>query len=281
MFDTMKDNIDGYFGFISWIVKEFGSLIVTLLEFDYGSATDTAVTSAATALTGLFLAMEYISYFSSMRMEGRIEDAIQLCMKLVIAKIIVENSSYIIGGIYEMFRSVGVDSVKTGFQKLQEDAIPAINNEFINDNGLFLGIGYVIICMVLMLVCVVVVVMMMSLAVQIIGIIFEIAIHQVVGPIAISTLCCGATRSTGISFIKSYTAVCLQTTVIGVIFNVFGTIYQKISEAGVFGESLKTKVESTGVFGYMFNFLLPILMMMILVVTVKKSGEITKRMFGA
>lgn len=285
MFSEARSNINAYIDFIQWIIKEFGKLIVDLLKIDYSSITAIdAITSTALALTGLFLAMECISYFSAMNMEGRIEDAIKFAIKVITAKIIIENSSVIISAVYAIFWGSGIDIISDGFDDVA-NTFGVLTDEFIDGNQLFLGIGNVLICMVLMLVAAAVVVMMMALAAQMVGIIFEVAIHQAVGPIAISTLCNSTARSTGISFIKSYTAVCLQITVIGVIFKIFSAVCDVLSPLDLTksaaGAATAVNVADMGAFGCMFNYIKPLLMLIILTVSVSRSGELTKRMLGA
>ena len=97
-----------------------------------------------------------------------------------------------------------------------------------------------------------------------------------VGPIALSTLCNSTFRSTGLSYIKSLSAVCLQTTVIGAICKVY-TKYATYFNLNLDG-SLAT---GGGGFGFVFGCFAPLLSLLVLCVTIKKSSDITKRMFGA
>ncbi len=114
--------------------------------------------------------------------------------------------------------------------------------------------------------------MLIMLTIEILGIVFEIGIHMAVGPIALSTLCNSTFRSTGLSFIKSYTAVCLQTTVIGAICKVYTKFATNLN---------LTNITATGMAANMVAYCMPLLGLAVLCVTIKKSSDITKRMFGA
>lgn len=269
---------------ISNIIVQFEAIIKALLNFNLPDQSIAAVEAVAVSLSGLFIAMEMISYFSAMRMEGRIEDALQLMIKLVLAKILLENTDAIMSGIYGEFNRLGFSAIENGFKSVKDTMTGAsgLIVSIVDANKGMIGEGWILMDFVLLIVAIVVAVMMISITMQIVGIIFEIAIHQAVGAIALSTLCNSTVRSTGLSFIKSYTAVCLQTTVIGVIFNVFGTLSgSDFLNIDVESSVLWGSIESAGCFGVLFLYLFPVLMLIILGVTVKKSGDITKRMFGA
>lgn len=265
---------------ITQTISSFETIILNIIDLKISDAglVMTGVESAALALAGLFLAMEMISLISEFRFE-RIEDAIRLWIKVLFAKIIIENSSAIIGGIYDMFRNLGTNSISDGFS-----AVKSAIYGFTDSNGLIdsykgmLGEGYILAWIVLLLVNIIVTIMLILITIEVFGITFEIGIHQVIGPIAISTLCNSTARSTGISFIKSYAAVCLQTTVIGVIFKVYATFATKLQ---IGKDIINNTIATGGPFGLLFAYFSPLLGLTVLCVTVKKSSDITKRMFGA
>ena len=274
--EIFKDNALAYADLISSIINSFKEIILNILGINIYDANivTTGIESAALSLAGLFLAMEMISMISEFRFE-RIEDAIRLWIKLLFAKIIIENSSNIIGSIYDLFKGLGVVSIDDGFSKIS-GSIGNITEAAIAPNKGLLGEGYIFSCIVLLIVTLVVSALLIMLTIEIMGIVFEIGIHQAIGPIAISTLCNSTARSTGIAFIKSYAAVCLQTTVIGAIF----TVYVKFADDFIVSD-LSEKIAGVGAFGIMFRFLSPVLSLAVLCITVKKSDDLTKRMFGA
>lgn len=261
-------------------IDYFEGIITSIMGINIADAgiITTGIESAALALAGLFLAMEMISLISDFRFE-RIEDAIRLWIKVLFAKIIIENSSSIIGGIYDLFRNLGSNSISEGFNAVKDSVYSLADPDGLIESykGL-LGIGYVLSWIVLLIVNIIVVVMLIMITIEIFGIIFEIGIHQAIGPIAISTLCNSTARSTGIAFIKSYAAVCLQTTVIGVIFKVYAAFSSHLKSNSQF---ITDTVSSGGPFGLLISMLSPMMALAVLCVTVKKSSDLTKRMFGA
>lgn len=261
-------------------IDYFEEIITSIMGINIADAgiITTGIESAALALAGLFLAMEMISLISDFRFE-RIEDAIRLWIKVLFAKIIIENSSSIIGGIYDLFRNLGSNSISEGFNAVKGSVYSLADPDGLIESykGL-LGIGYVLSWIVLLIVNIIVVVMLIMITIEIFGITFEIGIHQAIGPIAISTLCNSTARSTGIAFIKSYAAVCLQTTVIGVIFKVYAAFSSHLKSNSQF---ITDTVSSGGPFGLLISMLSPMMALAVLCVTVKKSSDLTKRMFGA
>lgn len=143
---------------LSAIVRNFGGIIVDLFsnaDFSRINTGVTAVTSAAVSLTGLFLLMEMFSQITSKWFE-RIEDAIQFGIKLIVAKIIIENSSSIIGGIYDFFRDLGKISLQEGINeissKITQISLPPKGGPF--------GIGYLVMIAILMIISLVLIVLL-------------------------------------------------------------------------------------------------------------------------
>ena len=57
--------------------------------------------------------------------------------------------------------------------------------------------------------------------------------------------------------------------------------FPTFSEIAFIVSDLSEKIAGVGAFGIMFRFLSPVLSLAVLCITVKKSGDLTKRMFGA
>lgn len=267
--DGAQELIDG----LGNIITAFSAIITCLfnLPLSESDVVSSAVTSAGVSLTTLFLCMEMFSQITSKWFE-RIEDAIQLGIKLIVAKIIIENSSAIVGGISSYFKKLGTASLESGFNTI----VTNITGMALPDNGGPFGIGYMFITLLLYVIIAIVVIVLIMVAIEVAGIVFEIGIHMAVGSIALSTLCNSTFRSTGLSYIKSFSAVCLQTTVIGAIC----TVYTKMAlyfNKDMGGELLG----AAGNAGLIFGYFGPLLGLAILCVTIKKSSDITKRMFGA
>jgi len=231
-----------------------------------------AIRAVGVSLTTMFFAMEIFSQMAEFRVE-RIEDAIRIGMKFVVAKVIIENSSGIVIGIKNMLMTATGDTFGTAFSGINS----AVSEMSISANkGGFLGSGYFLLSVFLMLAFIVFFATYISILINIVGIFFEIGIHQAIAPVALSTLCNNTARSAGISFIKSYSAVCLQLTVIGVILNVFATISPKFT-----GLKISSSAGEANIFEEILKLLIPIILLVVLSKAIKTAGDTTKRMLGA
>jgi hypothetical protein len=260
---------------MSFLIRGTGTLLTELFNMDLPEPAIAAITTTAVSLATLFFAMQFISELAAFRMD-RIEEAIRVCMKVIIAKIVLENSAAIADMIYNLFWNTSLSSFTEALNSLADNyadvaLVPP-------EPGIF-GINNILALMTTALpVFLVTAVTLASLILTITGIFFEINIHKCVAPLALSTLVNDTTRSTGIAFIKSYSAVCLQLTLISVCINVYVAI----------GTALNSQINSmindligATIFGQLINALVPLLMFICLSTSIKKSGDITKRMLGA
>lgn len=261
------------------VIDLFNGIINSLFNIPLSESeiVNDAVTSTGVSLTTLFLLMEFFSQISSKWFE-RMEDAIQLGIKMIVAKIIIENSSSIVGGICSLFRNLGSASIDSGLttvkSTLPDMGLPA-------DGGAF-GLGYAAVTLAMYAIIIIAVIMFVMVSIEVAGIVFEIGIHMAVGPIALSTLCNSTFRSTGLSYIKSLSAVCLQTTVIGAIFTVYSKVaaFLNMDLGGAILNNTPDVDNTNGLAGLVFGYFAPLIGLAILCITVKKSSDITKRMFG-
>lgn len=258
------------------IIGGFEQLITGLSGVDLSAVGGSDVFLAiGTSLATFFMMLEIFATMSGFRFE-RIEDAVRIGLKFVVCKIILENTKEITGIIYNLFwKNHGIDTLGgaiSGQFKL------TVSGDDL-DGGI-MGINYILAGIINLIVCVILFALMMKLVAQIAGILFEIAIHQAVAPIALSTLCNEQARSAGISFIKSYTAVCLQGLVLTVCFEVYGTVAKGLAGASDYFKDNITSVISSSYIVDAFNAIVPIIGMIVLSTAVTRSSDITKRMFG-
>lgn len=259
--------------FIAAAIDKFGSYLTYILmcaQVDIVPAN--AVTSVGVSLTTLFFTMEMFSQVAQFRME-RIEDAIRIGMRFVVAKVIIENTAGISKGIYGMFRIVTGGSIS--------DACESISNVLTEitigaNAGGFLGTAYLLLFLGIGGIACIFIVMFVKIAINFVGIAFEIGVHQALAPIALSTLCNDMTRPTGIAFIKSYAASCLQIAVMAAIFKVFAEVFVDLSKI-----NLQPDAAELGIFASVVSFIAPLICTIALSKAVKLAGDMTKRMFGA
>ncbi len=262
---------------IGELFKTFRQIILLLMGSVY--TTDIAPTSAITAvgvsLTTLFFTMEMFSQMAQFRVE-RIEDAIRIAMRFVVAKVIIENTSGISKGIFGIFMKGTGDGITNALDSVTANLASLVIEP---DKGGFLGAGYTILFVFLCVVYVVFFFQLLKIVISYIGIAFEIGIHQSLAPIALSTLCNDTVRQTGITFMKSYAATCLQLAVITAIFEVFGELTGKFAIIKFVDTSTSTAAD-LGIFASLVELLMPLLLIMALCKAIKTSTDLTKRMFG-
>lgn len=244
-----------------------------------------AVTSVGVSLTALFFCLEMFSQVAQFRME-RIEDAIRIAMRFIVAKIIIENTAGISDGIYKIFRIATAGSISTACDSIAS----SLTNTLIDKNaGGLLGIGFLLLFLAFAAWVGIFLFMFFKIAITFVGIAFEIGIHQAVAPIALSTLCNDLARPTGIAFIKSYAATCLQLVVISAIFTVFGEVLSTLTRLDLMqfaqytttDEAGKAVTYSLGIFSFCIQFISPLICTIALSKAVKMASDLTKRMFGA
>jgi len=250
----------------------FGEICDMILNLQIPTPVLTGVTALGISLTTLFFCMEMFSQLAQFRVE-RIEDAIRISMKFVIAKVIIENTSGIAGGIREIFSLASLRTLKTGMAEIATTQLEIL----ITSDGGFFDINYIIMGFWGGLFGIVCFVICMTIVINVAGIIFEIAIHQAIAPIALSTLCNDTVRQTGISYIKSYAAVCLQVGIIGVMLTVFAKIQEAVTNIDY---STLDILRESPILGAVISFFAPLVLMVVLSKAIKSSSEITKRMFG-
>jgi hypothetical protein len=258
---------------ISAIIDFFVEVFELLFSYEMTITVSSAVTTAAVSLATLFFVMQFFSELAAFRMD-RIEEAIRLAMKVIVAKIILENSTVIAEMIYEMFWGLSKETFALSLFDISSN-ITTITPP--PDEGIF-GINNIIALFTIYIpTFVITVVMLASFVLTIAGIFFEVQIHATLAPIALSTLVNDTTRSTGISFIKSYAATCLQLTVIAMCLYVFHNLTSYLNGA------LNTLLGEVA--DYIFikpivDCIAPLLMFVCLSTAVKKAGDLTRRMFG-
>lgn len=261
---------------LSWIEKMFtgfSTVLDSLLNMNIDIPADAAITSMGVTLASMFFAMEIFSQMAQFRVD-RIEEAIKIAMKFVVAKIIIENSSGIVNGIRGLMGLATGSSFSDALNGIL-GIIKSTTSETI-DGGMF-GIGYFVANIFLNIMYGVFFIVLVSIVVSIVGIFVEIALHQAIAPIALSTLCNDISRSTGIAFIKSFAAICLQLTIINAAMEAFSIIFPEL-------EKLNFKPASgadSGMFGSIIQLLIPLVSLIALSKAIKSSSDITKRMLGA
>ena len=265
---------------LALIQNTFGGFeqILTALQKVEVKTTDIDLSSFGVSLTTFFFLIQMFAEMSNFRFE-RLEDAVRLGLKLVVAKVIIENSSAITGVIYNaFFKPYGIERIKTALGSWKSDFLTVTKGTI--DGGL-LGVNFLFEATILLIAWLIIMALLIKMVAQIAGILFDIAVHQVIAPVALSTLCNDTAKSTGIAFIKSYSATCLNCLVIAILFSAMSPLYEQLSEIHKkFFESSTEVISSTFLIDAL-TLMAPIICMIVLSTAVSRSSDMTKRMLGA
>lgn len=268
--------------YMTLVLNGVGSYLNAILKAIYTPIVpSSAVVSVGVSLTSLFFCLEMFSQLAQFRVE-RIEDAIRIAMKFIVAKVIIENTDGISQGIYQIFRISAVGGVRNACQSIANAFSPSDSIQ--TGAGGLLGIGYLLLFCTTGIAVIFIIITIFKMAISFIGMSFEIGIHQALAPIALSTLCNDLARPTGIAFIKSYASVCLQLTVITAIFDVFGKVLNTLISLDLnktIGVNNPTVSAGLGIFSFVLQFISPLICVIALSKAINISSDLTKRMFGA
>jgi len=293
---TFTDPIEGFFKnifqFTNYLQAQLIKLYSNALQALCGIVGDSITSQIGeykslfvgigTSLAVLFIMIEILTTMVGFRFE-RVEEAVSLGLKFIVCKVVIENTDPIAQTIYSVFFANGFKGISKEAVDYysKTNSIISFSTSSSTDGGI-LGIGFLVMAIVNLIVIFILGAFILKIIAHLVGIIFELAIHQVMAPIALSTLCNSNARSTGITWIKSYSAVCLQATIMSICFRINSFVMDKMTDVfnAVFTSTLNDEI-SGNLLGIAFNSVIPIFGMMLLTAALDKSGDITKRMLGA
>ena len=243
------------------------------------------VSGVALSLCILFFMMEFFK--KSMDLQWvKWENVLMLMLKLIFAKVIVENSTEIMMFIFDAFSGLATSvnnqlTAVTGVQgfmpvrSLDEDPMATdyafffLTTEeyqyYYSDGGVF-GLARWLKMIELQPSIWIAQIIMLITGIIIFARVFEIMVYTMISPIPLASFSSEEHRQIGISFIKSFAAVCLQALVIIVMFFAFSALGTQLNAlqgtyaSGSWGILLRVLTLGIGVF---------------------KSGSWAKKMCGA
>lgn len=241
------------------------------------------VVGVALPLCTLFFLLEFFK--KSMDLQWvKWENIFLFMIKVIFAKIILENSMGIMEWIYTVFNNLAIN-VNTalgvggsGFLDVRDKADDPIRwdacrlfltqeeCEFYRDDGGFWGLSRLLKIIELMPSIWIAQGVMMVTGVVIFARVFEVMVYTMVAPIPLSSFSSEEHRQIGIGFIKGYAAVCLQALMIVVMFAAFAALGNEL-------DSLQDSYAS-GSWGILLRVIL-------LGMGVFKSGSWAKKLSGA
>lgn len=215
------------------------TVVNTLSNIDImteGSAVSTTIASTATTIATLLVVIELCSQAMGFHFDD-INDAVRFAFKVVVYKIIIENSSKIVKGVYGMFIdktawsnvSGGFDTVKGTFGK----TISQMSSSYdaIKASDWLLGFKPFLFGLLLLAISVFVSGILIKILASIAGLLFELAINIAIAPVPLATLVNSQARQIGIGFIKGFAGNCLTLTMYSLCFTIYGKISGELSDA--------------------------------------------------
>ena len=216
------------------------SLVNALSSVDImlkGGDISTTIASTATTIATLLVVIELCAQAMGFHFDD-INDAVRFAFKVVVYKIIIENSSKIVKGVYGMFiDSTAWSNVGSGFDTVKDtfsDTISIMNENYtqIKAHDWFLGLKSFFFGLLLFAISVGVSIILIKILASIAGLLFELAINIAIAPVPIATLVNSQTRQIGIGFIRGFAGNCLTLTMYSLCFTIYGEISGKLS--GIF-----------------------------------------------
>lgn len=252
----------------------FAAVLQSIAGFDIVSQAGDTISifeGAGTALLTLFFCMEAFTYCANIDFHGGIEGAIRVAMKLVVSALIVQNVDNVVGIISGLFKSeVDFASAFSGIGAAFGDAM----NQGTPLEGGLLDINYIVLTLLYVIIIILMFVMFSLIVITVLGIVFETAILTAISPVALATLVNTQARSAGISFIKNFAAVSMQWGVLAICFKAYTLISSNLTL------DFSAGLDGAGLLMHIFKYATPVLSVVMLAVTVAKSGDITKRALG-
>ena len=198
------------------------------------------------------------------------ENILMFFLKLIFAKVVIENSMEIMEWIYTVFNNLAI-TISTELGVAGNGFLPTDPNDpmrsdcwgyflsqdeinFYRDDGGLWGLSRVLKVIILMPSVFLAQGIMLVTGAVVFARVFEVMIYTMVAPIPLSSFSSEEHRQIGISFIKSYAAVCLQALMIVVMFAAFAALSNELSNldgtyaSGGWGILLRVILLGMGVF---------------------------------
>lgn len=275
---------------IKSIIRELNTMFSMLIELlTNDSLLQTATASVpslisaikATALT-LCVMFFVIDFFTkSLHLQWVTwENVLMLFIKLIVAKVCVDNAELFttmlyrgfngfvnaISGTITQYRFIdGDDMTKAQFFVSASDASLIVNNVdagFLNFQPLLMNLQISIQGLIMKII-------MIIANVVVIARLFELTVYTLIAPVPLSTFACDGVSDVGKGFLKSYAAVSIQAIVLAIMF----IAYSAVNTALISGNIGSTNLTLNGIMGLVTT--------LTLAMGVMQSGAWSKKICGA
>ena len=221
------------------------------------------------ALLVLFFLTGIMRTFGSLAEIKRPEQAVQLFLRFILAKGAVTYGLELMLGIFEIMQGMISAIMKTaGLGSQGNTALPGEMITAIEECGFFESIPLWAVTLIGSLL---ITVLSFIMILTVYGRFFKLYLYTAIAPVPLATFAGSPTQQVGISFLKSYTGVCLEGAIIilaCIIFSLFASAPPSINTS----DSVVTMVWSY-IAELVFN-------MLVLVGTIKMADHVVKEMLG-
>ena len=208
------------------------------------------------------------------------ENVVMLFIKLVVAKVCVDNAELFTTMLYRGFNSFinaisgtitqysfisGDDMTKAQYFVSASQASQIVNNVdagFLNFQPILLNLQISIQGLIMKII-------MILANVVVIARLFELTVYTLIAPVPLSTFACEGLSDVGKGFLKSYAAVSLQAIVLAIMF----VAYSAVNTALISGRIGSTNLTLSGIMGLVTT--------LTLAMGVMQSGAWSKKICGA
>ncbi len=275
---------------IKSIVREVNTMFSMLVEL---LTNDGLLTTAASSLPDLVAAIKgtaitlcvmffLIDFFSkTLHLQWVTwENVLMLCIKMVVAKVCVDNAELFTTMLYKGFNGfIGAISGTVtqysfisgdNYTKAQYFVSASQASMIINDTDAgFLNFQPMLLNLQISIQGLIMKIIMILANVVVIARLFELTVYTLIAPVPLSTFACEGLSDVGKGFLKSYAAVSLQAIVLAIMF----VAYASVNNALISGNIGSTNLTLDGIMGLITTLTLGM--------GVMQSGAWSKRICGA
>lgn len=263
--DTWNDKLTEIWTLITESPETFkGGTIWNVITNIYG-----AIQAVGLALLVLFFVIGVVKSSSSLDEIKRPEQAFKLLIRFGLARIVVVYGLDLMQAIFKIVQGVISTIMRSaGLGSVAESTLPQEIITTIEDCGFFESIPLWAVTLIGSLL---ITVLSFIMILTVYGRFFKLYLYTAISPIPLSTFASDTTQQVGVSFIKSYSAVCLEGAIIVlacIIFTLFASSPPAIDSSADAINQVWTYVSEIA-----FS-------MLVLVGTVKMSDRVVREMMG-
>lgn len=200
---------------------------------DYGADVKPMITAAAATIATLLVVIELCTHAMGFHFDD-INDAVRFLFKVIVYKIIIENSGKIVDLVYGLFiNDTAWQNLKSGLTTVQHRfeigsaAMVSVFNTL--DDDWAMGLKKFFFALLFLGFAVVMGVILIKILAAMAGLLFELAINIAVAPVPVATLVNSQSRQIGISFIKNFAGNCLTLSMYSICFAIYGALCHDLS----------------------------------------------------